>query len=278
MYMAAAAFFFSLMGLLVRIVKGIPFMEVVFFRSAVMFVIPLIGLIREYRPLFGKHKVLLLARGLFGFVGLSAYFYTIHAMPLAEAVTIQYTNPIFTALWSPLILKERATRFDWLATVVSFLGVFFIARPDSLSHALPAAIGLGGAACSGLAYNLVRKLGGKGEDHRNIVFAFTVVSLGFSTPAALAQWVMPDTVQFALLIGIGVTTYIAQIALTKGLRAERASRATVMNYLVILLSTVYSILLGEALHPYTLGGIALIAAGIAVLQFGKRHEKARAAG
>ncbi len=269
-YMINAALFFSLMGLFVRLVRDIPFIEVVVFRAAVSLVISVVLLWKAGKSLWGTNKGLLFLRGLFGFIGLSAYFYTIHAMPLAEAVTIQYTNPLFTALFAPLILKESGSGREWLASILAFGGVIMIAQPTSISSALPALIGLGGAMCSGVAYNLVRKLGQKGEDPLTIVMYFPLIALFFASPFAVASWRMPVGMEWLILLGVGITTQIAQVSLTKGLRLERAARATVVNYFVIFLSTMYSLLLGEGLTLLSFGGMVLIITGISLLTLRRR--------
>jgi drug/metabolite transporter (DMT)-like permease len=264
-YMVSAAVFFSLMGLFVRLLREIPFLEIVVFRAFISFVISAVLLLKAGKSLLGSNRGLLFLRGLFGFLGLSAYFYTIHAMPLAEAVTIQYTNPLFTALFAPLILKEASRGREWIAGVLAFSGVLLIAQPTSISTVLPAIIGLGGAMCSGLAYNIVRKLGMEGEDPLTIVMYFPLVALVFAAPFAATSWRMPVGSEWLILLGVGLTTQIAQVSMTKGLRLERAARATVVNYFVIFLSTAYSLLLGESLTVYSFLGMAAIIAGIASL-------------
>ena len=263
--MLVAAFSFSLMGLFVRLLHEIPSPEIVVFRAFVSLLISVVLLLKQRKSLVGTHRGLLLLRGLFGFLGLSAYFYTIQNMPLAEAVTIQYTNPLFTALFAPLILGEKNTGREWFAALLAFAGVILVARPMSIEAALPALIGLAGAMCSGIAYNLVRKLGLKGEDPLTIVMYFPLIALLLGLPAALPVWRMPTGLELLILIGVGVSTQVAQVSMTKGLRLERAARATVVNYLVIALSVLYSLFLGESLQPTTFLGMGLIIVAISTL-------------
>jgi drug/metabolite transporter (DMT)-like permease len=264
-HMVNAAVFFSLMSLAVRLLAGVPFMQVVVVRSAISLVLSAALLMARGIPIFGPNWRLNLARGLFGFLGLSAYFYSLQQLPLGEAVTVQYTNPLFTALFAPLILKERGTGREWLAMGVAFVGVVLIADPSAPGRIAPVVVGLAGAMCSGIAYNLVRKLGRAGEDPLTIVLYFPLVSLVLGTPLAAADAVMPDAVGIALLVAVGITTQIAQVSMTRGLRLERASRATVVNYLVIALSTLYSLLLGEQLRWAALAGMACIVAGMLIV-------------
>jgi drug/metabolite transporter (DMT)-like permease len=89
------------------------------------------------------------ARGLFVAIASISFFMAIHAMPLAEATAIQFTSPIITGVLSALILRERAPRAVWIATMVAFAGVLIVLRPEALKLGLVAlypvlaALGLG---------------------------------------------------------------------------------------------------------------------------------------
>jgi drug/metabolite transporter (DMT)-like permease len=263
--MVISAISFSLMGLFVRLLRNMPSIEIVMFRAGISLVISA-GLLLHYRrSLVGKHRGLLFLRGFFGFIALSAYFYSIHELPLAEAVPVQYTSPLFTAMLAPLILKEKNRGNEWLAMLIAFAGVLVIARPGSFSSAVPVLIGLTGAFCSGVAYNIVRKLGMKGEDPLTIVMYFPLVALLLGTPFAIDSWRMPDGWEWGALLMVGITTQTGQVALTKGLKLERAARASVVNYLVIFLSTIYSLILGEELGIASFIGMALILSGISMV-------------
>ncbi|MCZ7558015.1 MAG: DMT family transporter [Bacteroidia bacterium] len=264
-HMVVSAVSFSLMGLFVRMLRELPSIEIVMFRAGISLVISAGLLIHARKSLIGKHRGLLFLRGLFGFIALSAYFYSIHELPLAEAVPVQYTSPLFTAMLAPLILKEKNKGNEWLAMLTAFAGVLIIARPGSFSSAVPVLIGLSGAFCSGVAYNIVRKLGMKGEDPLTIVMYFPLVALLLGTPFAIDHWRMPVGWEWGALLMVGITTQTGQVALTKGLRLERAARASIVNYLVIFLSTIYSLVLGEELGLASFVGMALILLGITLV-------------
>lgn len=264
-HMLISAFAFSIMGLLVRLLHALPFMEIIMARSMISLAICIVYLRRLHLSLLGEHRMLLFLRGLFGFIALSVYFYTLQHLPLAEAVTIQYMNPLFTSFLAPLMLKEKGNGREWIASLIAFAGVWILAKPESLSQILPVAAGVFGAICSAVAYNIVRKLGLKGEDPMRIVLYFPLVAFVLGTPLAIPSFVVPGAVELLLLAGIGLATQVGQVSLTKGLRAERAAKATVVNYLVIALGTLYSIILGESLTLTTFAGMALIVAAIAIV-------------
>lgn len=57
-------------------------------------------------------------------------FMAVWIMPLAEATTIAFTQPMITAILAMLFLKERAGRAAWIATFIAFIGVIIVLRPS----------------------------------------------------------------------------------------------------------------------------------------------------
>jgi drug/metabolite transporter (DMT)-like permease len=73
------------------------------------------------------------------------FFLGVMAMPLASATAIQFTSPIITALLSPFVLKERPPRAVWAATLLAFVGVLVVLRPNLLALGPVALYPVGGA-------------------------------------------------------------------------------------------------------------------------------------
>lgn len=60
-------------------------------------------------------------------------FFAVWLMPLAEATTIAFTQPMITAVLATVLLGERARRSTWVATLIAFVGVFIVLRPNFAS-------------------------------------------------------------------------------------------------------------------------------------------------
>lgn len=257
--MVFAAFFFSLMAVTVKLLKGkIPSQEIVLARSVFMFVVGIYLLKRYHQPLLGRNRKLLFLRGFFGFLGLSAFFYTLTTIPIAESVVIQYTSPLFTAILAPFILKEYNSRKQWLLYLLAFSGIIFIVKPGFSLTFLPALIGLAGACSSGIAYNLVRKLA-RTDHPLHIILYLPALSIPLATPATLLNFVPPTYFDIVLLILIGLLTFTAQIFLTRSLKLEQAARATNVSYVSIVFSAVFGFLFwNEVPDLFTLFGALLV--------------------
>lgn len=261
-YILLSTLFFAIMNVGVKYLDHIPAHEVVFFRAWVSLVMGYILVKRAGLNPWGNNKKLLIARGLAGTAALTMYFYTLQEMPLASAVTIQYLSPIFTIIIASFMLKEHTRPIQWLFFVVSFAGVVMIKGFDARITPLELTLGILAAMSSALAYNFVRKL--KDTDHPLVVvFYFPLVTVPIIGPYTVTHWVAPSWTDWIILLAIGVAVTIAQIFMTKGYQAERASNVSNFNYL----GSVYALLIGwfffaESIPWLGLAGIVLIIFGV----------------
>jgi drug/metabolite transporter (DMT)-like permease len=80
-------------------------------------------------PLATPHARTHVVRGLAGFVSLVMYFYAIAMIPLAAAVTLNYTSPLFLALLLVLWAGEPVRRGFHVVLAAGFVGVILLLQP-----------------------------------------------------------------------------------------------------------------------------------------------------
>jgi drug/metabolite transporter (DMT)-like permease len=270
--MVQAAFWFAVMSLLVKLAsRTLPTLQIVFVRGVVTLVLASASLAIARRSPFGGRTSLLLLRGTIGSCALVCYYLAVSRLSLAEAAVIHQTAPLWTALLAAWWLGERLTWRIGIALLVAFGGVVLIARPGWLFAAPATAdptawqfafLALLGAVLSAFAYVTVRRLG-RTEDALVVVFWFPVVTVPLSAPFAVPVWIAPNGAEWLLLVGIGATTQIAQVAMTKGLAREAAGRATAVGYLQVAFATLFSALVFQVV-PDALSwtGMAMIVASL----------------
>ncbi len=249
-YMAAAAFFFSLMSLLVKISgRRLPPQEIVMIRSAVLLIIISFTIRRHQIRPWGVNKKLLLLRGLLGFIAVNCFYIALVRLPLAEATVILFTNPIFTAMIAAVMLAELIGIKDIGLIVVSLAGVVLVVQPAGLFgnagaglDPIGVATGLVSAVLSAAAWVTIRKLS-QTEPIAVIVFYFAMIATFGSIPLVMINPVWPTAVEWLLLIGIGVATHFGQLNLTKGLKLEKAGRAASAAYLQIVFAALWGLLI-----------------------------------
>lgn len=266
-YMVGAALAFSVMSLLVKVAgQRLPSQEMVMVRAVITMALSAWGIRRAGVRAWGTpgRRGLLVVRGVFGFLALSCFYHSIVHLPLADATVIQYTNPVWAGLLAVPFLGERLRRREVLSVLVSMAGVALVMQPSFLfGHGVgldpvTVVIGLVGAMSSGVAYVTVRKLGAT-EHPAVIVFYFSLVSVFAALPTALPGALWPTPTEWLVMLGVGVTTQLGQIALTHGLRLERAGRATATAYLQIVFAAFWGILFFAEVPDWgTFLGAALI--------------------
>lgn len=262
---------FALAHATVKFLPRLPSYELVFFRQAISLLLTY-AMLRHLRiSPAGNNKRALIARGVFGTLALTSFFYTLQTMPLASAVTIQYLNPIFTVILAGFLLKESPSLIQWLFFGASFGGVLLVQGFDARVSFMGALIGVFSALFSAAAYNMIRVL--KNHDHPLVVmFYFPMVSILFLGPYTAFNWVQPQGTEWFFLLLIGVLTQVAQYFMTLAYQADRAANVSNLNYLgVIYALAIGSFIFNETVTVISLVGMAVIAvSAILSTRFQKR--------
>lgn len=260
--MLLASVFFALMNVSVKFIPHIPAIEIVWFRSVFSAVFTVLVLRQKKIPLFGTHKLSLVARGIVGSISLILFFYTLQRIPLATAVTLQYLSPIFTTILGIFILKENVKARQFVYFGLAFAGVLLIQGVDPRVDGLSAAMGLVSALASGIAYNLIRKL--KGIEHPLvIIFYFPLVTLPIATVLMYFDWVTPIGWDWLILLWIGFCTQNAQYFMTLAYQSGNVSRISSLSYLGVVYALVFGFLLfGETFPILSYIGMVLVFIGI----------------
>ncbi|TDP75362.1 DMT family transporter [Bradymonas sediminis] len=266
-YMAASAFFFSLMGVLVKVLgERLPSNEIVLARSFMLLLFAWLMIRRAGVSPWGNNKPLLFLRGLSGFAALSCFYYALTELPLADATLIMYINPVFTGILAAIFLKEAIGWPDIIGIAVSLLGVVLVAQPsfifggEGALNLFAVGVGMAGAILSAVAYVSVRKLR-ETDDNMTIVFYFPLVAAPASIPFAIPGFLIPVGWEWPMLAALGLVTFIAQVAMTRGLSLEPAGRATSISYLQVVFAFVWGMLLFQEFpDPLSIAGALLILA------------------
>jgi len=265
--MVAASGLLALMALLVKLCAEIPTQEIVFVRSLVNVALT-VALARHFRvSLVGKHRLSLFLRGIFGYGGLSLYFYSISLMPLADAVVIQNAAPLIVALLAPVALREPASWRVLALSGIGLLGVAIIVHPTGEVGLLAGLAALVGAVMAACAYLTISAIGSE-EHPLTVVLYFPMISVVFSAVPTARAFVWPDLRQGLLLLGIGVTTTVAQIFTTMALQRGRAVVVTTAAYTTVIFAALLGLLaLGVVPEPRTIvGSVIVIGAALLVVR------------
>ena len=278
--MIVAGFLFACMGVFVKLGSSqFSSAELVFYRSAIGLIViyPIIKL-RGF-PLKTSKWQMHVGRGVSGFAALMLFFYSISLLPLATAVTLNYTSPLFLASFLTLILKERFQRAMVLTLILGFLGVALLLQPTlGKDQLLGGIMGLLSGVLSGFAYLNIKQLGAAGEPEWRVVFYFTLISTLGAGIWMLAHTFHRVTLENVwILLGLGTCATLAQLALTRAYHTGKTLIVGNLAYSTVVFASLLGVIIWkEILHPVSWIGIALIiVSGIVSMRTSPRGESTK---
>ncbi|KAF0843803.1 EamA domain-containing membrane protein RarD [Methylovorus glucosotrophus] len=262
LWMLVAAFFFAIMGVLVKLgAQKFSSAELVFYRSffGLVFIYGLTRIRKQSlaTPLLSKH----MWRAVLGFISLLLFFYAISELPLATAITLNYTSPLFMAALAPFYLGEKFRKTLFVAIALGFVGVTLLLKPSlHVDELIAGALGLLSGALAGIVYIHVTQLGRAGEPDWRTVFYFTLVcTLGGGIWMLVHDFHRVEWDDLLLLIGLGVSATIAQLALTRAYRTGNPLVVGSLAYSTVVLASVFGIVIwGEMLSLDRWFAVAII--------------------
>ncbi|OMG53880.1 EamA family transporter [Azonexus hydrophilus] len=273
LWMIAASFLFACMGVCVKLAAEThSAVEITFWRSFISLLL-MYGLVRlRGVSLRTEHWRWQITRGLVGFVALFSYFYAITLLPLATAVTLNYTSAIFLALY--LVLAGWRMRTGMLgALAVGLAGVVLLLRPTLQAEQLfGGLVGLGSGVLAGMAYFSVRELGARGEPETRTVFYFALVSTICSVVwLAFSEIHAVDRDSGLILFGVAGFATLAQLAMTRAYSRGKTLMSATLAYSTVIFSSLAGALFwGEVLPASAWAAIGLIVlSGIAATHFSR---------
>jgi drug/metabolite transporter (DMT)-like permease len=263
-----AAALFAGMGACVRMAAAhLPESEVVFFRNffSLLMLLPLLAgsRVRLTTSRFPLH----LFRASVGLAAMYLYFHALAGLPLADALLLNYTSPLFVTLSAAIWLKEPSTVARRRALILGLAGILLVFHPSSHIASLAGLAGLASGALAGIALAAVKQLSDSEPSVRIVVWFALLASLISAVPMAM-QYVRPDAHQWLWLLATGALGSLGQLGMTRAYALAPASKVSPMGYT----SLIFAGLLGYAIwgeRPDALGlagAVAIIGAGVLVVR------------
>lgn len=264
--MAASAVMFALMAIGIRMAAAElhPF-QIAFFRN-------LFGLIFALPLLIGSQISLRTARfGLYFLrcvIGLAAMltgFWSLVHLPLAQAIALSYTTPLFVTVLAVIFLQERVRLRRWTAVIVGFFGALVIIRPGDFETSWPTLVALLSALLAAAAAVSIKFLS-RTEPTGAIVIWMVLIMTPLSLPPALPYWNWPSASTWIWVALTGLFGTVGHLALTGAYKRGDASALQPLNFLQLpLVAFLGWLLFAERLDHHTLIGATIIVAATAYI-------------
>jgi drug/metabolite transporter (DMT)-like permease len=230
--------------------------------------LPALLIPRFRRSAFTFHRLdLLFYRGFFGGVAVLCYFIAIEKISVGVATLLNYTAPLFSGVFSILILREHISSKVLIPMPVALAGVFLVvhahARPgDVFGFGTWELVGLFSGICSGAAVTAMRAAR-QGENSWSVYTSFCLLGTILTAPLALWSWTAPTFDEWVALGATSLFAIGAQLLLTFSLRWVDAMTVGVISQLAVIVSMALgATFLNERITPMAALGAALTIGGV----------------
>ena len=271
--MVAACAMFACMDALLKALAGsYPPLQVTALRG--LTAMPLVCLYvlwrRELGAVFARRLRwrLHLLRGVITLLMMALFTYGLKTLGLAEAYTLTFVAPMIITLLSVPMLKETVPPRHWIAIAVGMCGVIVALRPEQGAFLSVGALAVLAAALCYALSNVLGRIISRSEPSATLVFWTTgAMALGGSVLSA-PQWVAVLPAHAPLLVGLAISGFLGQLAITEAFRHGQASAVAPFEYTALAWAIALDWLVWHAVpDAWTLaGGAIIIASGIYLIR------------
>lgn len=249
---------------------GFSTAEIIFYRTAPGLLWLWLELRHRRQSLRPVRTDLVLLRSLFGVCAMAANFYAVRTLALVQNQVLHLMQPVFVAMFAPLVLRERLHQLAFIALVLGASGALLVLAPQgdlSTLPLVPALVGLSGAVSSALAHVTIRKTSAT-EAPEVVVFHFALHAslLGLLWGISSGDFRLANLASLehlALVAGTAFFGTLGQLLMTRAYGQAPASTIAIVAYAAIPLSLLLDLALWSA--PFGLVSVAgaalMIAAG-----------------
>lgn len=258
--MLGSTAFFAGMAVVIRLAsETLHTFEIAFFRNffGMLAALPLLlhhgpGLLRTTE--LPRYVV----RCLLGVLAMFAGFWAIGHLPLAHAISLTYSSPLFVTIAAVFWLGEQVRARRWTAVVVGFIGVLVIVRPGTDGFTAGSLVAVLGAVLSGIVAIQIKQLS-RTEPADRIVLWTTILWVPMSILPALWVWQWPAGITWLWVVLAGVLGTGGHMLWTRALKLGEVSALQPISFMQLPLVAVAGwLLFGESLDRWTVLGAAII--------------------
>ena len=209
--MFAAAGFGTMIALIKLLGQNLHVAQILLVRQLVMTLIVAPTIFTNFPgSLKTNHLGLQFLRIILALVAMGFGFTAVVHMPLADATAIGFAKSFFVTIFAIFFLNEVIGVRRWAAVIIGFIGVLVVLRPGFDGFTIYGVYALIGAAGAGTVMIVIRILTRTESPTTILTYQALGVGLAVAIPG-IWFWQAPSMLEWALLIGMGIISYIAQM-------------------------------------------------------------------
>ena len=238
--MVIGCFFLAGLGGLIKYLadSGMHVFEIVFLRNLAGLIVLLPWFIKNgVSAMKTKRPKLYVIRAIFGFISMLSWFWAITTIPLAEAVALNFTAPIFGTLLAIFVLHEVVRMRRWMAIIVGFLGAMIILRPGTIDPSTGTYLALFAAATMACSITCVKMLS-RTESTPAMVAWAQIIILPMSLIPAIFVWEMPSPEALVIVAGMGLCATFGHLFFTRAYAIADATYVMPFDFSRLIFSAI----------------------------------------
>ena len=276
---AAAGLMFALAGTGIKMAgESLPFIDVLLWRNVLSLAILTPWICWHWpRSLRPAHGGLMALRGVALVAALLCYYYAVSVLPLAEAVLLNFSAPIFVPLLGFLLFRFALDRNALAAVLIGFAGVVLILKPGTDFFQPMALIGLASGVLGGLSAVAIWRMPAHEDPIRIAVyFAGIGILLTLGPVLALTEPALPPADAWPGLVMLGVFSTAAHILYAKGCLVAPADRVGTLVYTSVVFAALFGWLFWDEHLDWLMAGgtVLVVGAGIIAVRAGALRKGA----
>lgn len=264
LWMIGASLAFAAMGVCIKLAADhdAPLGQIVFYRCFVSLVLIYTFLRVRGLPIRTRNWKAHLSRSASGAVAMVTFFGAISLLPLATAITLQYTSPLFVAAALLITGRERPQPANVVTLLAGFAGVALLLRPIiTTSLWVGATLGVISAVATAVSVLNMRILGELREPSWRTVFYFSLFATVGLMPwfVATNPFAVATSRDLLLLVGVGTLATVGQLMITFAYQRGQTLVSANLGYTQVVFASLLGILIWhDVLSPLSWVAIAVI--------------------
>jgi drug/metabolite transporter (DMT)-like permease len=274
-----AAFVFSVLYAIAKSVSSdYHILQLVFFRYFFGMIPPILYSMKskhmeslKIERNFIKYQVV---RGTAGMIAAFLLFQAFRMMPIADAVSLNFSSSFFVCILSGPMLAEKVDRQRWIAILVGFCGVLMITNPTGDIFNYGTFFVLGSAMID--AYVLLKgRFFSRTMSLPAVVLYYNIFAAFSSLLLLPFVWKQPSIGDFFVLVLIGLISGVGQLFITYAFKSAQGSVIAPIGYTSMIWTLIFGyVLWGEIPSSTTiLGGCVIIAAGLYIVRHARKKSQ-----
>ncbi len=248
--------------------------EIAFFRFLFSVLVIIYPMLKSKDPLFkstmhGYH----LMRGILGAIALGLCCYSVNIMPLAENTTILFSEALFMLPLAAIFLKEKVSLSAIVATLIGFLGLIIMFKPNANNLNIKALVPTLAALLFAIMNIMIKKMIDAKENSWTMLFYFGLYTTIISGMVVPFYWVTPNLRELILILFLGIGANLIQLFIFLAYRATSASNISPIRYTELPFAILFGfIFFGQIPSYMTLLGALLIIFGTFISGYSKKEK------